>query len=267
MCYLLFAKKLNKTAKNKTIIDILEDKLLFNKDGSGYLTNTGKTLRTLDNKEFVKNIKKDIKKSDWLISHLRFATNGSKTVDNVHLFEQAGYTFAHNGIISSFSDKKLSQTKSDSLLYFESLVDSIKCNDENHIVKRIKKSNFFNGGRAFLLDDKNKMYIYGDFHVYIIDNWFVISSAGLYFESNKSKKYGDIKLDLDGIYQQKVEGIYCVDTNKKKLDFKYKGEMTKYQYQDVIGFKDTFYNKYDDFDYDYGYNGKSLYNMNKDRGF
>ncbi len=262
MCYLLFAKKLKKTAKNKTILDILDDKMLYNKDGYCYLDNNGNEIRTLDQKEYIKNIKKDLKASDWIISHLRFATNGSKTTDNVHLFEQNGYRFAHNGIISHFSDWKKGQVKSDSLLYFESLINSLKCNDENHIVKRIKKSNFFNGGRAFLLSPDNKMYIYGDFHIYIVNDWLIISSTTIDIQAEKTVKLGDISLMKDSCYQDYIQGIYILKPSNKKIDFTLKGEMPKKQYQDTIGFKTDYRYSYND-----DYSQKSLYNYNKDLGF
>jgi hypothetical protein len=245
MCYLLFAKKLKKTAKNKTLTDIFSEKIKYNTDGACYLTDKGNYLRTLENDEYLNLLPKAVNKANWLISHLRFATNGAKTLNNVHLFERDGFYFAHNGIISEYTGKSAKDgEKSDSLLYFNNLIDSIKNLDDKHITKRIKKSNFFDGGRAMLILPNGKMFLYGDFKAYNLDGWLIISSSSLYFsQKEKTLDFGAVKLKKGNNFYGDLDGIYSIDLRDKKLSFVKNGVLPE---KKTIGFNYTpeSYNNY-----------------------
>lgn len=246
MCYLLYAQKLNKNAKKGLIQNIITSRMAFNKDGFGVLDANGNLTRSLDVDEYKKGLTKGLAAS-WLITHLRMATQGHITLTNVHLFELDGFYFAHNGIINDFHDGGLTSTKSDSLLYFEALIKSIKCLDKNHIAKRIKKSKFFDGGRAILKTPDGQLYFFGDFHAYKKDGWLLISSSSLEFK-NKAKEFsfGHLKMTKDDDFKTTFDGIFKLNPSTKSFDklgqlpkksFSYNwNDYPKYKIDGQIGF-------------------------------
>lgn len=255
MCQLLLAKKIKKTASTKALMDILADKSIYNKDGFAILGSSGDILRTLDKAEFNKKAKKIIKATDWNITHLRLATHGKASVDNVHLWQKNGFIFGHNGVIANYG-KYGDSGISDSQDYFISLMATIKNNEPSHIAKRIKKSKFFNGGRAFLLAPQDKLYLFGDFKVYEVAGWFIISSSTLYLNETQ-KKYGALTMITSKMATGELDGIYLMDLNKP-IDLKYMGDIPANKQSTMYNFKDynlkdypTKYNKNYQIGFDY----------------
>lgn len=225
MCYLIYARRIAKRANNELIIQIIKEMEGYNKDGYGLLTDKTE-IRTLDREDFEEKLEKNVSKSNWIMAHLRFATMGEKTLTNVHLFEQDGYRFAHNGCLSDYYSYQ-NKTKSDSLLYFESLMKKIRSTDDRHIAKRIRKSDFFNGGRAMLLSPTNKLFFFGNFYLYEIDGWLIVSSALLGFDKEKTKKLGDISITRANYFATEMVGVYSLDQELAEMNFVYRGEMKK----------------------------------------
>lgn len=203
MCYLLFAKKLNSDADPETILKIIRYKKEVNKDGFAFKTPSS-ICRTLDFEKFENRLKSEMKHNSWVGIHLRMASMGSVNINNVHFWEINKHFFAHNGHMFHY---KPENDKSDSYQYFEKLANSIKSQDEKHVVKRIKDSHF--SGRAILIGPNNEKYLYGDFHFYMARGWLLVSSTELKFKTAE-RKYGDLTFCKRSQYHEDDEGIFRV---------------------------------------------------------
>lgn len=69
----------------------------------GFTVHDGvrRTLRTLDEKQFLEFFDKVVEDDDMWVMHARIPSRGEKTVDNVHGWEQDGIIFCHNMTLSS----------------------------------------------------------------------------------------------------------------------------------------------------------------------
>jgi len=106
-----------------------------NPQGGGLLflnkkTNKLQTFKTYDFRQFYKAYLEllEVAKNETMILHFRIATQGEKTLDNLHPFlnEKENLGFVHNGIISQYSgwQHKLSK-KSDTALFNEQVVNKL----------------------------------------------------------------------------------------------------------------------------------------------
>lgn len=99
-----------------TNIENLDRAKESNKDGFGvmwYDDELGKmmTYKTLDYAEFKQVVIDHVQKSSAVI-HLRYASRGAITLDNVHPFETSkGAFLCHNGTLSSWGNSTISDTK------------------------------------------------------------------------------------------------------------------------------------------------------------
>jgi len=69
----------------------------------GFTVHDGvrRTIRTLDDKQFVKFFDEVVEDGDPWVMHARIPSRGEKTLDNVHGWEEDGIIFCHNMTISS----------------------------------------------------------------------------------------------------------------------------------------------------------------------
>ena len=72
-----------------------------NSDGDGIYFSNGKLAKST-NKLNLLNYKKDIRASDYLISHQRYATSG-ELKENVQPFHIGDFVLVHNGVVSSYA--------------------------------------------------------------------------------------------------------------------------------------------------------------------
>jgi len=143
--------------------------------GIGWYENDGPKVfkeAFLDNKEYNFDKVKTVK-SKIIISHVRLATRGNKTLKNTHPFVYENFIFAHNGSVDrenilaylnpEFKEKIEGET--DSEAYFmlimqfmsetKNIIDSIQ-----KAVKIIKKSTY--SGLNFIMSDGNSLYAFRD---------------------------------------------------------------------------------------------------------
>ena len=192
----MISKKLNNNrdeAVEAKIKKVAIAKLQDNPDGF-FIQNGNVPLRTIDKDLAIKTIKG--MPFDNAIMHFRMATVGKKNVENVHGWEQAGFQFLHNGIVSDYSPKRtagynfnttetnpgLNWEHTDSYMLFQDLLKKIAeyGNSDKKIIKAIKYTinNLEFWGRAVLIDKaQDKAFIFGDWHTYIIDKSYLLFSS------------------------------------------------------------------------------------------
>lgn len=72
----------------------------------GFTVHDGvrRTIRTLDDKEFLKFFDEVVEDDDMWVMHARIPSRGDRNVDNVHGWEQDGILFCHNMTLSQLDD-------------------------------------------------------------------------------------------------------------------------------------------------------------------
>jgi len=115
--------------------------------------------------------------SNYLISHIRFASKGKKTLENTHPFNlelfDRNWVFAHSGHLRMYrhilesSDYLMPQGETDSEEVFCTLLGELKnlgrMAVDKEIAKRLEKTSkelSKQGGLNYLLSDKETMYAY-----------------------------------------------------------------------------------------------------------
>ena len=99
-----------------TNLENLDNAQERNHDGYGVMYYSSElrqlvVYKTLDYKEFRKYIE-DIVKDDQAVIHLRFASRGKVSIDNVHPFETSkGSYLCHNGTLTSWGNTEVSDTQ------------------------------------------------------------------------------------------------------------------------------------------------------------
>lgn len=141
----------------------------------GFTVHDGvrRTVRTLDDKAFMKFFDEDVEDGDPWVMHARIPSRGEKSIDNVHGWEEDGIIFCHNMTISSIDgmmrDAKWANT--DSEFFFRHIFmpfyrgcgekayeDGKFCQDLDNIVRYFcGTSNKF----MFIMPD-NRLVTYGD---------------------------------------------------------------------------------------------------------
>lgn len=96
-----------KMPSNRTLLDAH----IANPHGCGFVSSAGKSCKSLDFAEFMRELRK-VRTDEACIIHFRLATHGSIKTANCHPFSHDGYHFAHNGILSikPLRDKTDSET-------------------------------------------------------------------------------------------------------------------------------------------------------------
>ena len=232
MCYIMIAKKIgNFKGSEDQIRDVLKEKATQNDDG--FFFQNGNTVnRTLEIQDAQKIIK-DIK-LDNLLVHFRAASVGVVSEANIHGWKIGNWTFFHNGGSSTYTDNynfKKEQNDSDSYRLFQDLWLSLEEHPDitdKQVVRVIetllKKINFW--GRAALYNDKtDKIYLFGDFHVYNLGGFYLLfSSSFLRFDQKSEARSHGIKFDYDTPTfngETTTDGV-CVIYNFSTPDFQFK---------------------------------------------
>lgn len=140
----------------------------------GFTVHDGvrKTVRTLDDREFVRFFDEDVGDDDPWVMHARIPSRGEKTLDNVHGWEEDGIIFCHNMTLTSI-DGMMQDAKwegTDSEFFFRHVFmpfyrgcgeaayeDGKFCQDLDNIVRH-----FCGTGNKFLfIMPDNRMVRYG----------------------------------------------------------------------------------------------------------
>lgn len=145
--------------------------LFVNKD-----TNKLQSFKTFELRQFYKAYLEllDLAKDGTMILHFRIATQGVKSVDNLHPFinDVSGLGFVHNGIISQHCDR--SNAKSDTALFNDDVVSKLSSDfvyDEdlqNRMTKYVGKWNKL----IFMNDDADVTIINENQGEWVNDQWF-----------------------------------------------------------------------------------------------
>lgn len=151
--------------------------------------------------------------------HTRTATAGEVTKRNIHFWEKQGWLFAHNGFVSNMSTAKRAKTESDSKRFFNYLWGIGALGGEepdiNAIKAAVKRKEL--SGRFVLIDKENsEAYYFGDFYTYLFNNELVISSEEESFI--REKGFWGAKFWKEGYTEQKLEGIYKINFDKRKFE-------------------------------------------------
>ncbi len=226
MCYLatIIPTKKNKKLSEETqkaFLEIMVAKINANPHGFAMLTSAGQKIRTLNPKIFYKMIEKNIETDfDFMVFHARYATAGDMNYQNIHLWDIDGWHFGHNGWTGRNRTKNV---KSDSLLFFEELAEKINTTDkkDDSITKAINETAISHNftGRAMLLSPNNeKMYLFGDFEVYVLDDCIIISSATISFEYSVISYGLAFDKEIESL-NQNIEGVYTFDFELSEFKF------------------------------------------------
>lgn len=180
--------------------------------------------------------------------HLRFSTSGLIADKNVHFWQIGEWFFAHNGTISG--KEYNSNKKCDSFNLFKKLI-RMNCFGKNGTIKTkkindiVSDSSFW--GRFIIANPKrNKIYYFGDFHLYVLDRkMMIIASKEINFKKNTLNFLGiefDNKQQID-ILEKKIDGIFSFDLRNNKMKT-IAEEFNKYTISSK--WKDDYYCYYDD---------------------
>lgn len=211
MCYIMLVKRLgnpNLQIEDK-LRDILKQRMTHNSHGF-FVKNHGGELRTLNKNEAEDTIENMDMQS--VMTHFRMASIGKISQSNVHGWNVNDWQLVHNGTISSYSGGE----DTDSLLFFNDLmlllsnVNPKKTKKISHAIQRLcTEVNF--AGRVALYNNKvDKMYLFGDWQIYLYDNqYLVVSSAGIYSWGETENKVGGFKFTgtTNSISKTTIDGV------------------------------------------------------------
>lgn len=171
------------------ITKMLLDEQNTNNDGTGsycFNKNNDNVYNQKKMKEDAKSIAINLSKFDVINYHFRNSTGGEVNEKNAHFWKIGNWIFAHNGTASSFSDAK----KADSLVFFEEIINRKFLRPSGFInIEKIKEFSNENNlyGRFIIINSvTKKMYFFGDFQTYLLNNaYLIVTSAKADFESFK----------------------------------------------------------------------------------
>lgn len=156
-------------------------------------------------------------------THLRQATTGEKTQNNVHFWTMGQWMFAHNGMVYDYTTDN--KNKTDSQLLFEELYNQ-GCFTENNKVDFGKVKKIVNTlgfwGRFIVINKETKMtYYFGDWHMYSLNkSGLLIASKSLEFKQKNFELFGvQFEKDTDSVLEQTIDGMFSI--NAETSEFKW----------------------------------------------
>lgn len=192
-----------------------------------YFSSNGTLITSLD-KINVLEYSREIKNSQFIISHQRYATHGL-TEEYTQPFADNGFVLVHNGVIASFVENK---DESDSFGFFRKFNQTF--NQENgtrrdRVVKSIRKLlNDAWGSYSIAIYDivERKLYYFKNSST----SMHLFRSRDLYFLTTDSDN-GDYLKFIKGVKfdKQKFEDytIYCFSANSHKISIYKLGHLKK----------------------------------------
>lgn len=134
--------------RHELSLDTLHNSWANNPQGGGLLfvnkkTNKLQSFKTYDFRQFYKCYLEslEVAKNETVVLHFRIATQGQRTLDNLHPFvnDKGSLGFVHNGIISKHCDYK--NDKSDTALFHDQVVQKL---NENFVYSKDLQSRMTN---------------------------------------------------------------------------------------------------------------------------
>lgn len=222
MCVIISVYQKQKKINN-TIIDKVDELRFSNPDGIGVVGFDSNKKHWTTKRELnidKSTIKKVFQDSNVINIHLRSSTAGKINKTNVHFWENGDWMFAHNGVITEYSQDKF---LSDSRIFFDRLITYGYIGENGKIkYKKIKKmmNKLTYWGRFILINTKtNKIYYFGDFHAYMMNkNTLIISTQSINF-NDYFDLYGVVfrEKNKNEVMKVKMKGIFYIDIDKETL--------------------------------------------------
>jgi len=225
MCYNLILKTININKKQKKEVKNLLKEIFkefrYNDDGA-FLFNSSvnQIIRTLDYAQFEKKLQNlKIDNNTLLHMHLRKATSGSVSEQNIHGWRFENYICSHNGYYGYGYYYTLNKSKlddnSDSYEFFEKNKDAI--NSEN--IEAIDVEGFYGVAYCNSLDSSRLLIIskHKSAKLYYLKNLILISNESL--DSILSQYYtiGDLKFKMTVPKAEIENKIVLLDTESFKI--------------------------------------------------
>ncbi len=235
MCFICTVFKIqeDKNLEN-SIANMMQDEQKGNSHGTGAMCFNQDDNETYEGRKESENLttmKEVLGKFDIVNYHFRRSTGGELGEHNIHFWKIGKWAFAHNGSIALYQSGR----DCDSLGFFKTLIKKHILGHNSYInTKKIKKminaTNFW--GRFIIINlETKKMYFFGDFHAYLINqSYLVVTSStckfenknllsvfGLTFEAPETQKLEILESKLDGIFSYTFkDGFVGIDENLKE---------------------------------------------------
>jgi len=225
MCYNLIVKtfEINKKQKKevRNLLKEIFEEFKYNDDGAFlYNSLTSEVIRTLDYNEFEKKLRSlKIDDNTLIHLHLRKATSGSVSEQNIHGWRFDNYICSHNGYYGysyylSVSKSKLDDN-SDSFEFFEKNKDAIN----NEDLDSIDVDNFYGVAYCNSINASKLLIIskHKTAKLYYLKDLILISNESL--DSILSQYYtvGDLKFKMTVPKAEIENKIMLIDTNTFKI--------------------------------------------------
>lgn len=232
MCYIGYIEKLKKDPE--TLLKAI-NAIPYENHTHGYGVLMGDSehnilakRRTLSQHGLVKDLSRFYEEDglEFMMAHCRTASSGSVSLKNVHFWEMNGWRFAHNGFVwdyhESLKDGKMPH--SDSLLFLYEFIYKVGRKNKarkiiNLFYKLAEKRNL--SGRAILIDPLKRIYLFGDWEFYLLnESILMVSSETLSFDEKVG--FGDIQFDRDGVHieHESADGAYLLSHTHGVPSFK-----------------------------------------------
>lgn len=181
MCLILSLQQKTKDSRVKsTFAQVVLNNANYHDDGVAILAYNRDNSEIYHNrvmKTTLAEIESVVDKFDVVNVHLRQGTSGVLGVDNTHFWEREGWYFCHNGMMSKY-EKTSKDT--DSLQFFNHLFSAKVFKGVYINIKKLDKASENKGlaGRCvFVNPASSKMFFYGSFKTYNLDNQAVLIAS------------------------------------------------------------------------------------------
>jgi len=225
MCYNLILKTININKKQKkevkNLLRQIFEEFRVNDDGAFlYNSLTSQIIRTLDYQQFEKKLENlRIDNNTLLHMHLRKATSGSISEQNIHGWRFDNYICSHNGYYGygyyyTLSKKELNDN-SDSFEFFSK--NSKAINEEN--IDEIDVDNFYGVAYCNSIDSKKLLIIskHKSAKLYYLKSLVLISNESLDSLLSQYYEVGDLKFKMTVPKTEIENKIVLLDTNTFKI--------------------------------------------------
>ena len=155
MCVIIMKPAGKALPSNKTLFRCYAT----NPHGMGFATPTS-IFHSMDYRDFFEAMR-SIPVEDPCILHFRWATHGSKRIENCHPFAKGDVKFAHNGVlpIPSKNDMTDSEIAFNEIIYPAIVEHGFNSSRANEIIKQTA------GCSRFAIMQGREVKLYGDWHV------------------------------------------------------------------------------------------------------
>jgi RNA binding exosome subunit len=225
MCYNLVIKtfEVNKKQKKeiRNLLKQIFEEFKYNDDGA-FLYNSlqNQIIRTLNYDEFQKKLENlKIDNNTLLHMHLRKATSGSVSENNIHGWQIGQYLCSHNGYYGysyyyTISKKELNDN-SDSYEFFSKNAEAINSED----VEAIDVNNFYGVAYCNSLDSKKLLIIskHKTVKLYYLKSLILISNESLDSILSQYYEVGDLKFKMTVPKSEIENKIILLNTDNFKI--------------------------------------------------